>query len=209
MSIVKSLKKVLYIFIAILATIVGVYPLIYFLIDRRFGLLASKTAELLADPLWNICFYLHIILGGLALLIGWIQFSLSLRIRRPHLHKIIGKSYVVAVLVSAVAGIIIGTNASGGLFTALGFIMLGVVWFVTTLQAFVSIRKANVGKHQAMMIYSYSCTFAAVTLRIWLPILTSFTSEAYLIVSWLCWVPNLVIAYLIVSSIPSTVTSPG
>ena len=51
-----------------------------------------------------------------------------------------------------------------------------------------------------MMIYSYAACFAAVTLRIWLPILTSILGEflsAYRIVAWLCWVPNLIVAYII------------
>ena len=51
------------------------------------------------------------------------------------------------------------------------------------------------------MIYSYAACFAAVTLRIWLPTLTSIMGEfigAYRIVAWLCWVPNMIVAYFIV-----------
>ncbi len=69
------MKKASWIIVGFLSTLVGLYPSIYFLIDRRFGLLASKSAELLSDNLWNVAFYGHILLGGLALLIGWLQFS--------------------------------------------------------------------------------------------------------------------------------------
>jgi hypothetical protein len=59
-----------------------------------------------------------------------------------------------------------------------------------------------------MMIYSYAACFAAVTLRIWLPLLISITGDffiAYPIVAWLCWVPNLIVANLIVKSmVPQT-----
>jgi len=49
------------------------------------------------------------------------------------------------------------------------------------------------------MIYSYAECFAAVTLRIWLPLLTLVLGEfltAYRIVAWLCWVPNILFAYI-------------
>lgn len=57
------------------------------------------------------------------------------------------------------------------------------------------------------MIYSYAACFAAVTLRIWLPLLTAaFLGDfikAYTIVAWLCWVPNIIVAYFIVRRLPS------
>ena len=65
---------------------IGLYPSIYFLIDRHFGLLSSKSQELLNDQLWNIGFYGHITLGGIALIIGWTQFSTKLRSRRIKIH---------------------------------------------------------------------------------------------------------------------------
>ena len=48
-----------------------------------------------------------------------------------------------------------------------------------------------------MMIYSYAACFAAVTLRIWLHLLTALFGgfiTAYTIVAWLSWVPNLIVA---------------
>tara|TARA_R110002072_G_scaffold11611_9_gene52191 strand:- start:176 stop:397 length:222 start_codon:yes stop_codon:yes gene_type:complete len=54
------MKKASWILIGIMATLIGLYPLIYFLVDRRFGLLASKSAALLSDTVWNIAFYGHI-----------------------------------------------------------------------------------------------------------------------------------------------------
>jgi len=54
--------------------------------------------------------------------------------------------------------------------------------------------------HEKYMIFSFAACFASVTLRIWLPILTGLTGEfnsAYRIVAWLCWVPNILVAYFI------------
>ncbi len=193
-------RKALWILMIALALAVGLYPVIYFLIDRRFGLLGSKSNELLANAFWNIAFYTHIILGGIALLIGWTQFSSKMRIRNISLHKKIGKAYVIAVLFSAIAGIYIGFFATGGIISSLGFICLGVIWLSTTTMAYVNIRNRQITKHQKMMVYSYAACFAAVTLRIWLPLLImllgNFTT-AYIIVAWLCWVPNVFVAYLL------------
>jgi uncharacterized membrane protein len=193
-------KKGLWILLVALAVVIGLYPSIYFLIDRKFGLLSSKSAELLTNTFWNIGFYTHIILGGIALLIGWTQFSSKIRIRNLTLHKQIGKIYMIAVILSSIAGIYIGFFATGGLIASLGFICLGIIWFYTTSQSYLHIKNKQVEQHQKMMIYSYAACFAAVTLRIWLPLLTliygDFT-KAYVIVAWLCWIPNLIIASLI------------
>ena len=68
-------KKIPYYLLAISCISIGLYPIIYFVIDRKFGLLASKSEVLLTDVLWNTMFYTHIVLGGIALLIGWLQFN--------------------------------------------------------------------------------------------------------------------------------------
>jgi hypothetical protein len=185
----------------VLAVLVGLYPGIYFLIDREFGLLNSKEDELLRNVFWNAAFYTHIILGGLSLLIGWSQFNSKLRHDRLSLHRIIGKTYVVSALISGLAGIYIGFFATGGLIASAGFISLGCIWFTTTFIAYSSIKKGDIARHETMMIFSYASCFAAVTLRIWLPLLVMLFNDfipAYRIVAWLCWVPNLMVALLIV-----------
>jgi hypothetical protein len=194
------MRKGLWILLVFLAVLIGLYPGIYFVVDRKFGLLSSKTEFLLGNIFWNIGFYTHILLGGLALLTGWVQFSASLRNKYLHLHRLMGKFYVVAVLLSSLAGIGIGLFATGGPIAAMGFVFLGITWFTTTLLGYINIRKMRVEQHQKMMIYSYAACFAAVTLRIWLPLLSAWLGDfttAYRIVAWLCWVPNLVVANLI------------
>lgn len=194
------MRKVLWVVFATVSVAIGLYPVIYFTIDRQFGLLASKSMEILTNVFWNLGFYTHIIFGGLALLIGWIQFSPGFRNKNPILHKKIGKVYVASVLLSSVAGIGIGFFATGGLWSSLGFICLGVIWFYTTLMGYTTIRNKQVEAHQEFMVYSYAACFAAVTLRIWLPLLIVIYGDfmvAYTIVAWLSWVPNLLVANLI------------
>lgn len=187
------------IIIAILAIFVGIYPSLYFLVDRKFGLLQSKTAALLNDPWWNAAFYTHIILSGIALLVGWIQFSKKVRMRKPKVHRTIGKIYVVTAMTGALAGIYISFFATGGIIPALGFAMLGLVWFATTLKAFTDATHGRYEAHRKMMIFSYAACFAAVTLRIYLPILSPIMGfvPAYKIIAWLCWLPNMLVAGLI------------
>ena len=65
------MNKTAWIIIARLATIVGVYPFLYFVTDMSQGLLSSKSEAILDNVPWRIGFYTHIICGGVGLLIGW------------------------------------------------------------------------------------------------------------------------------------------
>lgn len=180
---------------------VGLYPIIYFVIDRHFGLLSSKSQGLLNDVTWNYAFYGHIVLGGFALLIGWTQFSPYIRRKQINLHRTIGKLYLFAVIISGLCGIYIAQFATGGITNIIGFTLSALVWLGTSVLAFKAIKDRKVQLHKEFMIYSYAVCFSAVTLRIWLPLLIYLTGEfisAYLIVGWLSWVPNLVVAYFII-----------
>ena len=205
-----KIRKVPGIIIAVLAILVGLYPFIYFFINRKFGLLQSKSDVLLSNVFWNIGFYLHIILGGIALLIGWTQFSLKLRTKRLTLHRQIGKVYVIMALISSLTSIYIAFYATGGIIASLGFMSLGIIWFYTTWKAYTEIKKGRVEPHQKMMIYSYAACFSAVTLRIYLPLLVIFFhdfNKAYVIVAWLCWVPNILVAWFVVKQLDSSTHS--
>ena len=78
-----------------------------------------------------------------------------------------------------------------------GFGLLACAWLLTTTLGFLRIRAGDDVDHRAWMIRSYSLTFAAVTLRIYLPL--AFASGipfeiAYPAIAWLCWVPNAIVA---------------
>jgi uncharacterized membrane protein len=197
-------KKAIWILFILLAMIIGLYPNLYFVLDRKFGLLSSKPDNLLKNIFWNIGFYIHIICSGIALLVGWSQFSAKLRKNYLQLHRQIGKIYVVTALSGAAGGIYIAFYATGGIIASLGFLCLGTIWFSTTLSAYINIKNGRILQHQRMMVYSYAACFAAVTLRIWLPLLIILFKDftpAYLSVAWLCWVPNIIFANLLVRKI--------
>ena len=193
-------KIALFVF-AFLAIGVGLYPILYVYYGVQgidVALRQSKSIALLSNSLWNIGFYGHVVFGGMALLTGWSQFSQKLRRKKLQLHRNLGKFYVFSVCISGICAVGIGFFATGGWIPALGFILLGSIWLYTTLSAYNAIRKKDISLHQGMMIYSYAACFAAVTLRIWLPLLQLTFGEfliAYKIVAWLCWVPNLIFAH--------------
>jgi hypothetical protein len=189
---------------AILAIAVGLYPLIYYIVDMHDkGLLAGKPKDLFDNKLWYTAFYIHITFGGIAMLTGWTQFSKRLRNRYLNTHRTIGKIYVVSVMLSSLAGVFIAFFASGGIVSTLGFGFLAMAWFFTVTMAYTTILKREIKQHENWMIRNYCLTFAAVTLRIYLPVSQAFMHmdflTAYRAISWLCWVPNLIVAQIIIN----------
>ena len=192
------MKKLTWVIFGSLCVFISFYPIQYLLADKPIALLLSKSSELLRSNVYNIFFYSHITLGGVALLIGWLQFSKKLRSKNIKLHRVIGKIYVASVLISGTAGFYIALFATGGLSPKLGFSLGAVVWIILTYLGFSTIRKGNIEAHRKYMMYSYAGTFGAVTLRLWLPLLILIFGEfiiAYKIVAWLSWLPNLIVVY--------------
>ncbi|MDW3647143.1 MAG: DUF2306 domain-containing protein [Bacteroidia bacterium] len=195
------MKKIAWIIFGSLCVFFSFYPVPYFFADEPILLWLSKSAELLSSHFYKLSFFAHIGFGGIALLVGWLQFSKKLRNKYKKLHRNIGKLYVASVLISGPFGLYIAFYASGGLSPQLGFSIGAVLWTIITFMSFLKIKKAKVEAHRQLMIYSYAGTFGAVTLRLWLPILILIYGnfiEAYQIVAWLSWLPNMLVAYLII-----------
>lgn len=158
-------------------------------------------------PVIQSVLYVHILGGGLALVLGPLQFWRGLRTRIPKVHRWIGRAYLAAVVLGGLAGFILAPVNQAGWVGLFGFGALSVLWIVTGWRAYTAIRRGDVASHQAWMIRNYSLTYAAVTLRIWLPLLimaplllgqpideaTAFPN-AYAAVPFVAWLPNLVVA---------------
>jgi len=197
-------KTFAWILFAFLALSVGFYPLVYYIFDMHGkGLWGGKTKELLESTAWHTAFYIHITFGGIALLTGWTQFSQKIRDRYLNIHRTIGKIYVSSVTLSSIAGFYIALFASGGITSTLGFGGLATAWFFTVSMAYTRILKRDIKQHENWMIRNYALTFAAVTLRFYLPFATQLMHwdfiTSYRIISWLCWVPNLIVAEMIIN----------
>jgi uncharacterized membrane protein len=163
---------------------------------------AARVAE--TPAMW-----LHIAASAWALAAGPWQFSLRLRQRALGLHRWLGRSYVAAVVVGGVSAIALAPGAQTGVVAGAGFGLLGVLWVAFTIVALVKIRAGDVTSHRRWMTRSFALTLAAVTLRVYLP--SAFAAgvpftTSYPVIAWLCWVPNLIVAELLLRSRVRAVT---
>jgi uncharacterized membrane protein len=97
------------------------------------------------------------------------------------------------VLVGGVSGLYIAQFAYGGPIARVGFASLAVCWLYTGARAFLAIRRRAVDEHRRWMVRNFALAFAAVTLRIYIPLFVLAGipfAVAYAAIAWLCWVPN-------------------
>jgi len=110
----------------------------------------------------------------------------------------------VGILVGGLAGLYMAFLAYGGLPARLGFGLLAILWLLSGSMVYRHIRNKEIQNHRQWMVRNYALTFTAVTLRLWLIVFQVAEVEfieAYITVAWLCWVPNLMIAEVIVNRI--------
>ena len=157
-----------------------------FLAERRLTMPMAPTAHLGGS------------LGALA--VGPFQLNARLRARSLARDRWIGRSYVLGVLLGGLGALAMAPHAETGWVAGLGFGTLGALWIAFTTIAFVRIRNGNRDAHRRWMIRSFALTLAAVTLRAYSPIsyLAQIPFEtAYPAIAWLCWIPNLIVAELV------------
>lgn len=176
------------------------------LVSMRFFILKPEVAAgpPLGDKFANHfpVFLAHITGGILALFLGPWQFWVGLRNRFLSLHRWMGRIYLCAVLVGGIAGLYLAAIAFGGLASQFGFGSLAVLWLLSASFAYRRVRQGDLDAHREWMIRNYALTFAAVTLRLWIPLLLSTGlafDVVYPIIAWLSWVPNLLAAELYLS----------
>lgn len=190
---------------AILFWIAATLSLLVALTTLRFIPLGMETAFPVLRANSNAsmsAFLAHILASSLALGIAVPQFLSGLRARRPALHRVIGRLYVVSIAIGGVSGGMLAISAMPDRpIAGLGFGLLAMLWLGVTARAFVLARARRIPDHRRWMIRSFALTFAAVTLRLELPILMGLFGMDYPaasnIVGWLCWVPNLIVAELL------------
>jgi len=173
----------------------------YYYNDASFNFLAKKQ-DVVFNPIWRTAFYIHITGGMLALLTGPFQFIKKLRNKNLQLHRTLGKIYLGAILfLAGPSGLLMAFYAEGGTIAVVGFAIMAVLWLITTYMAYESIRKKNIEAHKAWMVRSFALTFAAVTLRLYVPIASGYFHVAPFYVeassAWVSWLPNLLIAELL------------
>lgn len=175
--------------VALLSAGIAVFSLRYLVVPEHGVLLEQR-----AGPA-RLALLVHVAGGVVALAAGPFQFSAALRRRAPRWHRRTGYAYFAGVAVGGVAGLAAAGFTDGGLSARVAFALLSVLWLVTAAVAWRAVLRRDFAAHREWMLRNFALTFAAVTLRLWLPLLLFAGApflEAYRTVAWLCWVPNLI-----------------
>jgi len=152
---------------------------------------------------WRIL--IHVAASLVALALGPWQFIPALR-RRKALHRGLGFIYFLAVFVGGISGLFTAFIAQGGMISQVGFMTLSVLWIGSSIAALLAIKRGDYQDHQAWAIRSFALTFSAVTIRLQLG--AGFATgqrfeDFYWMLSWSCWIPNLIVAEWLIRRRPS------
>lgn len=143
---------------------------------------------------------IHASSAATALLCGPVQLLLPMQWRRPQIHRWLGWTYVTTSLLGGCSGLVLAAGLSNGMVTQAGFAALSLSWIYVTVQGLRTALARRLTNHGRWMVRSFALAFAAVTLRLYLPIavyaLGLGFSSSYAAISWLSWVPNMFAAEL-------------
>lgn len=193
----SSLSRIAVVSMAVLSVLVGLYSLRFAAVPWNIWLGIGPEIEGVVKAVpWQAL--THMIVAPIALVVGPFQFLPRLRARRPRLHRWMGRTYVAACTIAGLGALATAPFASGGAVAGLGFGILAVLWIASTLGAWNAAMNRNFAAHRRLMRYSFAMTFAAVTLRLQIPIgVIFFHYASYGPLSvWLAytsWIPNVLI----------------
>lgn len=144
----------------------------------------------------------HILTAAVALVVGPLQFSTTLRRRSMTLHRWLGRSYIIAVLVASAIALYIGIAFEVPENRWLMGSMAGL-WLVVTLFGWLAARHRDVNQHRLWIIRSYALTFTFVTTR-FIPdkILPGMGYAGVTALYWVLIVASLVLPDLLVNGRP-------
>ena len=204
----RRLPKILWVILAVFAFVNGLEALRYLLPHVPF------PAEIDNFIHRRIPLSLHALGGAIALMTGPLQFLPRFRESNWNRHRLLGWIYCGAVLLGWCASVWIAPHAQTGWIAAWGFLTLGAAWIVTTGLAIRFILRGDAIQHRRWMIRSYALTAAAITLRIYLPLVFVFHwpfAIGYPAIAWLCWIPNVIAVELYLRFVPtlSRISVPG
>lgn len=185
----------------LLALMLFATTMIYWSFRPDVNFLLSKQNLVDYFP-WRFAFYVHIAGGMLSIASGPFQFINTIRKRFPAFHRHLGKVYAASILlIGAPTGLYMAFFANGGWPASIGFVLMALLWFHTTLMGIQTIRKGNIASHKRWMTRSFALTFSAVTLRLWVPVLSLYSElsplSVVIITAWISWLFNLLFVELL------------
>ena len=168
--------------------------------SARYLLHPPQTpAQALGNPLGVPWLFVHVAGSVTALALGSLQFLPVLRRASGPPHRWIGRVYVAGCLVGGAAGLILAPGSHAGPIATAGFASLAVLWIAMTMLGWRAAVQGRFDEHRRWMIRSWALTLAAVTLRLYLPLVMILDLPFlpwYRAISFLAWVPNLIAAEL-------------
>lgn len=126
-----------------------------------------------------LAFALHAVAGGIALALLPLQLSTRRRVRAPRTHRIIGRTYVSAVLVAAPAAMATALMSDRHTSSWWSFTILALLWTGTTIQALRAARDRRITDHRRWMLRSTALTAFFITFEPWVGVSVSLLPFAH------------------------------
>jgi uncharacterized membrane protein len=116
----------------------------------------------------------HILTAVPTILIGPLQFSTRFRRRYLNVHRLLGRIYVVCVMIAAPTSVGVGQYAPGILRFA--GLTQAVLWIALTYAAFLTARNGQIAQHRQWMVRSYGVGCTIFVLNRFIDLIPAFRS---------------------------------
>lgn len=148
-----------------------------------------------------VLMFLHGIPGAIALLLGFFQFSSRIRQKHLQLHRVMGRIYVGAVLISAPVAVIVAIKLPiPTLLMASAIQAFG--WLACTLTALYCVRNGKIQQHREWMMRGYPFAMVFVVVRVIVAIppvaaagLTGLAGTVWSVIAVACFLPSFLIEW--------------
>lgn len=169
------------------------------LLDREDPFAAHRAEELdqfdrrfAAHPVMT---RLHILPGGLFLLLAPLQFSSRIRSRHLRFHRWSGRVLLLAAIVTALSGLYFGLLMPfGGPAEAVAIALFGGLLLIAVVRGFLAIRSGRIALHREWMIRTFALGIAISTVRLVAPVVDyAFTPtgmrswDMFALAVWIGW----------------------
>jgi hypothetical protein len=176
-------------------------------LEMRRGIDFLKTKQFIYHiKHWRYSFYIHVFTSILIITSGLFQFSKTILNKYTRFHRVSGFIYLATtLLISGPAALVMSFYANGGYAAQTSFVILSILWIGSTYMAYYFVRKKQYESHGKWMVRSYALTLSAVSLRLYAYLFDVFhftmdPVDLYILISWISWIPNLLIAEILIRS---------
>jgi uncharacterized membrane protein len=197
-----SLKKILT-WLAVLLLLIAGSRFLYLNVFHYFVFTEqSYTSYFWVRHNWVIT---HVFFGMTAFLLGPLQFIPMIRKKYVKTHRLMGKTYLIAVGISSVAAVYLAYTSQVNFVYSAGLTGLAMAWIGTSSMAYITIRKRMISLHREWMVRSYVVTFAFITFRLFDEVLAKLgvgpDDLRVTLLSWACWAVPLFITEIVLQMI--------